>query len=207
MLAAPAAALAISTGRWRIDYVGNVSGRGAIYSADASGRSRLAALWDGPMSDYYSGRPLPSPDGRRIAFSDGQEELIARGDGSDTVVLTRSFVWAAAWSPDSTRIAWFASTGVGGAGELHVTRADGSGDHVVRSSIAGVSRRVVWSRDGRSVRVPFATTGGVVSPDGRWIASTAGDAFVVTRTGMSQPVAQAAGSSLTWSPDSGRLAY
>src|SRR5437879_12517572 len=129
MLAAPAAALAISTGRWRIDYVGNVSGRGAIYSADASGRSRLAAVWDGPMSDYSG--PLPSPDGRRIAFSDGREELIARGDGSDTVVLTRSFVYAAAWSPDSTRIAWFAPTGVRGPGELHVTRPAGTGDHAV----------------------------------------------------------------------------
>src|SRR5438046_2006679 len=127
MLAAPAAALAISA-RWRIDYVGNVSGRGAIYSADASGRSRLAALWDGPMSDYPGPGLLPSPDGRRIAFSDESGELIARGDGSDTVVLTRAFVYAAAWSPDSTRIAWFAPTAVDGTGELHVTRADGTGD-------------------------------------------------------------------------------
>jgi hypothetical protein len=114
MLAAPAAALAISAARWRIDYVGNASGRPAVYSAAASGRSPLAVVWDGPMSDYPQQGPLPSPDGRRIVFSDGREELIARGDGSDTVVLTRSFVWATAWSPDSTRIAWFASTGVAG---------------------------------------------------------------------------------------------
>ena len=208
MLAAPAAAFAISTARWRLDYVANVSGQPAIYSADASGRSALAVVWDGPMSDYPSTGPLPSPDGRRIAFSDGKEELIARGDGSDTVVLTQSFVWAAAWSPDSTRIAWFASTGVGGVGELHVTRADGTGDHVVRSGIAGLSRRVVWSRDGRSVRVPVVITRGVVSPDGHWTATfTAGDAFVITRTGTSESVAQAVGSNLTWSPDGGRLAY
>jgi hypothetical protein len=208
MFASPVAAAAIAAGRWRIDYVGNASGRAAIYSADASRRSPLAVVWDGPMSDYASGGPLPSPDGRRIAFSDGREELIARGDGSDTVVLTRSFVYAAAWSPDSTRIAWFASTGVGGAAELHVTRADGTSDHVVRSGIANLSGRVVWSRDGRSVHVRVVTTGGVVSPDGHWIAAyTAGDAFVVTRTGTTQPVAQAAGSSLTWSPDSARLAY
>ena len=154
MLAAPAAALAISTARWRLDYVGNVSGQPAIYSADASSRSPLAVVWDGPMSGYLSMGPLPSPDGRRIAFSDGKEELIARGDGSDTAVLTQSFVWAAAWSPDSTRIAWFA------AGELHVTRADGTGDYVVRSGIVGPSRRVVWSRDGRSVRVPVVTSRG-----------------------------------------------
>src|SRR5215471_17796952 len=155
MLAAPAAAFAISAGRWRIDYASTVSGREAIYSADASGHSPLAVVSRDEPTSVFS--PLPSPDGRRIVFADGHGELIARGDGRGAVVLTHEYVQAAAWSPDSTRIAWL--DWGSGVGELHVARADGTGGHVVqrgRGVPSGYPRQVVWSHDGRSVRVRVA---------------------------------------------------
>jgi hypothetical protein len=219
MLAAPAAALAISAARWRLDYVGNVSGRQAIYSADASGVGPLAVLSpDQPTMDFSS--PVPSPDGRYLAFSDGRQELIARSDGSSARVLTTGSSVTPVWSPDSTQIAWIAYDRAEGAA-LHVARADSLGDRVVLAfrvdnrDFAGA--QVVWSGDSRHVRVrtgppPESEYVGhwqARSPDGRLLAyiTPAGIAILDAHTRRTRLLTHDLGSQLTWSPDGTMLAY
>src|SRR5690242_18665594 len=103
MLAAPAAAVAIAAARWRIDFAGNISGREAIYSAAVGGSEPLAIVSpDQPAVEDWA--PVPSPNGRYVAFSAGTKELLARADGSAVRVLSGSFVAQPVWSPDSTRI-------------------------------------------------------------------------------------------------------
>lgn len=212
MLAAPAAAVAIAAS-WRIDYSGNNSGREAIYSVEVGRRAPLAVLSpDRPDVDYSS--PVPSPDGRYLAFGDGTRELIARGDGSGARVLIPGSPGlpgqsppTPVWSPDSTRLAWL---GFGPHGEeLHVARADRVGDRVVwRGPAAGYAVR--WSRDGSRVRVASASIAGA-SPDGLWTVQYLGSGvpygFAVARRGATQWAVTATGSGWTWSPDSRFLAY
>jgi WD40-like Beta Propeller Repeat len=202
MFAAPAAAVAIAAVRWRIDFAGNIIGREAIYSAAVGSPAPLAVVSpDQPAVDYWT--PVPSPDGRYLAFNAGKKELLARADGSAVRVLSDSFVALPVWSPDSTRIAWLSFGGDGV--ELHVARADSLGARVVSRRSAG--SRVVWSPDGRHVRIGAASPAGVDSPDGRWAVRPSSNGFAVVRRGSTHPVVTRAGHWWTWSPDSLLLAY
>jgi Tol biopolymer transport system component len=192
-----------------------------IYSLSASDR-RLAQLTFSGGAD-----PLPSPDGRQVAFARDRDLWVMSANGLRQRLVARNAV-GAAWAPDSRTLAYIRP----GSNGIRAVRADGRGDRLL---VAGDAHAPTWSRDGRSlaflrVRTNATTryTLAVVrvrkerllgsasddrpswSSDGRWLAytSAAGGVVIVNPDGSgarvvdSGPAAHAA-----WSPRGRRLAY
>jgi Tol biopolymer transport system component len=115
-------------------------GQISVMNADGSGRRRFLA------------NPVWSPDGRWVVFDNYPHEdwgwlTVARADGSDvhdvTAELGSPVMHEAAWSPDSTTIAYTEGTGIA------VVRPDGTGRACLTSM--GVARGAVWSPDGTKI--------------------------------------------------------
>jgi Tol biopolymer transport system component len=105
---------------------------------------------------YNENDPVPSPDGKRVAFvrDDGNNFWLftMRADGTGVRRLSppgRRKDRAPVWSPDGKRIAFvsFARSG-----SLAVINADGTGLRVLAQTVSGP--RISWSPDGR--RIAFA---------------------------------------------------
>jgi Tol biopolymer transport system component len=177
-VAVPSAAAA-ERGAPRILYVGDWSGHWALYAADPAGRRPSAQI----TFDEDVAAPVPSPDGRRIAFlatSAPCRLVVAKPDGSGRRTVDRTasrcmYPYDLSWSPDSERLLYR----LGGA--VSVIRADGKGKRVV-----GTGTSPAWSPNGRSVaflgsQVYVSTKRKLVgvfsggwefawSPTGKWIA-------------------------------------
>jgi hypothetical protein len=139
-LLAPVAAHAASA---RILYAGDWAGAMQIFLADPTGKASTRQVTfarpDGPCfcaaACGYMG-PLPSPDGRRLAYWSGGfipplMLWFARGDGG--AVRRVSPASDAAWAPDSTRLAYSALEGI------HVLTTTTGIDRIVdRQSVVGV---------------------------------------------------------------------
>jgi tricorn protease len=135
----------------RIAYVSDESGEEAIWSRDADGTDTPLRLTDARYGRLYA--PRWSPDGKRIAFSDGTNRLhvidlatgVAREIARDPFELRRDYVW----SPQGRYLAY--------------TLTEDNGQPSV----------FVWSvNEGRSVRVTdplFAETTPAFSPDGQFL--------------------------------------
>lgn len=231
-------AVGTAAGRSRILYASNWTGRMQIYAVDPYGKAAVAQLTFGTdarcsadrppgvpglLPDGYV-QPLPSPDGRYVLYrcmthtTDRSHWVVARADGRAPRGLAADS-WAAAWSPDSTRVVY--ST----AGGLHAVRPDGSGDRVLTRgggpaafalspdgrTIAIVGPHLSLVRDGRTTLLRRDAGFELAwSPDGRWIATWSarhdGEVHLTSPSGVRGPRV-GPGVLAVWSPDGRRLAY
>ena len=190
-----------------------------IYSLSASDQ-QLAQLTFSGGAD-----PLPSPDGRQVAFARDRDLWAMAANGERQRLLARNAA-EAAWAPDSRTLAY---TRPGSKG-IRTVGADGRGDRLL---VSGDAAAPAWSRDGGSlaflrVRATVLYRLAVVrgqkkrllgsasddrpswSPDSRWIAYTDASARIVivhpdgsgARVVDPGPAEHAA-----WSPHGRRLAY
>jgi hypothetical protein len=200
--------------RTRILYASDWPGPTQIFSIDPAGRGAPRQVTFArpehcfvflyPISCGFID-PVASPDGMRVAYrSTGAEsELwIADGDGRNARLVTSSLPLLdpetayAAWSPDSRRLAYQARDG------FHLVRADGS---PAAGDASQAFRR--WGTRLRALRTYDET---VVSPDGRWTASSdsRGIGVINRRTHRTRLLLDGEeGFSLSWAPDSKSLAY
>jgi hypothetical protein len=118
--------------------------------------------------------PSPSPDGRRVVFTDetfgGQPARLAVLDVA-TRAVTRLGMWGyrPSWSPDGAWIAYWTD------GALWLTRPDGSEAHRLPTPSTGFAPGVTWS------------------PDGAWLIARLGEmpgrlVLVEARTGREIPL-------------------
>jgi len=187
---------------------------------------------------------VESPDGRRLAFTRGSEGrsdiFVMNRDGSGLRNLTHTRLddYDPMWSPDGRRIA-FTSRRTGD-DEAYVVNADGSNVRRVTRS-RGDDENPTWLPDGQRLVISSARAGKLAqiyvvrisdgnavrlthehvydawpqaSPDGRWIAHTAGlqrGDIVLMRADGTQRRSITHGSDddayPAWSPDSRRLVY
>lgn len=120
-----------------------------IYRIDvASGK--IETLISGGVNTY----PVPSPDGRKIAFRKmldiNSEVFVANMDGSNARNLTDhpAFEGWPAWSPDGKRIAFAANRN--SSYQIFVMDADGTGVKLVANT-EGRATAPKWSPDGRTL--------------------------------------------------------
>src|SRR5436190_21611491 len=173
----------------RILYAGDWTGSMQIFAADPSGHAPLRQVTfarpSGPCSSPAAcgfTRPLPSPDGRRLAYWTAgvaytpQTLWLSRADGLDAKPIAHA--GSAAWSPDSRRLAYSADDGI------HVLGPTGD--------------RIVDPRSGSTVRW---------SPDGKTLAFVAGGGLILRRGGHERTLVPVSPVTFAWSPDGRRIAY
>jgi Tol biopolymer transport system component len=189
-----------------------------IYSLSASDQ-QLAQLTFSGGED-----PLPSPDGRQVAFSRNGDLWVMAANGERQRLLARNAA-EATWAPDSRTLAYTRP----GSNGIRTVGADGRGDRLL---VSGDADAPVWSRDGRSLaflrfrvaRFTLAVVRGrrerllgsangdqpSWSLDDRWIAYTdaSGRAVIVHPDGTGARVVDPGlVKHATWSPRGRRLAY
>jgi Tol biopolymer transport system component len=158
---------------------------------DGSGRRRLT------RDKWINSYPAWSPDGARIAFTGnlGRKVIyVVNADGSGRQRLTPHGGSDAfpAWSPDGRTIAFDDDR----TGRVTLMNADGTGR---RALVAGASSLPAWSPDG--TRIAY------VSGNGRRMALTSGDIYVIDRNGNGKRLLTRNGTFPTWSPDGTKIAF
>ena len=120
-----------------------------IYRIDVA-TGRIATVIGGGVNTY----PVPSPDGRRIAFrkmlDTNSEVFVANIDGTGVTNLTNNptFEGWPAWSPDGKRIAFAGNRN--GVYQVFVMNADGSDVKLVANT-EGRATAPKWSPDGKLI--------------------------------------------------------
>jgi Tol biopolymer transport system component/imidazolonepropionase-like amidohydrolase len=142
---------------------------------------------------------VPSPDGRRLAFTALNRLYVSNADGSSPRPLTdgRASEHYPVWSPDGRWIAYV--TWDGDAGHIMRTAADGRRAPQRLTRQGGVYLTPAWSPDGRRIVAlrgqarefregtsPFAAMG--AADELIWIPASGGDATLISpRAGRSNP--------------------
>ena len=124
--------------------------------ADGSGQKWLTS----------GSRPAMSPDGQRVAFQSGDDQIyVMNVDGSHAVPLTSGLVAVGrpAWSPDGRSIVYPGKLAEGGSLDLFVVNADGSGTTSQRTDDTLDDSWPAWSPDGLSIAYTRGTVGGVAN--------------------------------------------
>jgi len=197
-----------------------------IYSLSSSGKLAQLTFTGGEQ-------PVPSPNGRLIAFVRGNDLWLMSPDGRRQRLLAKN-ASQPAWTPDSRRLG-FVSIGAGSESfGIRVIRANGTGS---RWLVRGQDYSPAWSPDGRTlayvlgqpapttptlkrqrlgtehaVQIEGSSEGSVSwSPDGRWLAfgcdePIACGMFVAHPDGSDRRTISA-GSWPAWSPHGQVLAY
>jgi WD40-like Beta Propeller Repeat len=223
-------AVGAAAGRSRILYASDWSGRMQIYAVDPERQAATAQLTFG--GDGFVD-PLPSPDGRHLAYRASSSFLwershdlwVARANGSAARRVAIGAVGDVAWSPDSRLLAYRVDQMV------HLVRFDGSSDRVVAGAPSwmptpGMSPDGKWRAapvlrngrviaievtpaDGGTTRVFEATSAPRWSPDSRRLAFTrAHGTYVVTPPAARvRRLTKRTGVELAWSPDGRSLAF
>src|ERR1051326_8495680 len=120
----------------------------------------LRPITAGTHSFGSFGSPMPSPDGKLVAFTGGvkREDLyVVNSDGSDLRQLTDDDARdrAPAWSPDGSELAFYSNRQ--GSYQIYVIKADGSGLRAITDVSRNTCAYPVWSPDGS--RFAFECTG------------------------------------------------
>jgi Tol biopolymer transport system component len=200
------------------------------FAPDGSGRARLPGI-DG------AGDVAWSPDGRRLALTDGEDVYVVGRDGRDRRLVLRHALFPA-WSPDGKRLAVTHDrcfprdcAEVENPNEVYVVGVDGRGlrrltfddGYDGEPSWSPDGRRIVYSKDdGLFLVNPDGTgrrrltrdgyqQGPVWSPDGRSVLyDTFLDVFAVdVETGRVRRLTRNPGPdrSAAWSPDGKRIVF
>jgi Tol biopolymer transport system component len=167
------------------------NGNICVMRADGTGRRQLT---HDKFIDTY---PTWSPDGQEIAFtgllrraaiyvmnSDGSRRRRLTAPGADEAL--------AAWSTDAQTIAFDDNS----TGTIELLRVDGRRRRALTPRPASLP---AWSPDGK--RIAF------VSSDGRRLALTTGDIYVINADGSGRRRLTQHGSFPAWSPDGTRIAF
>jgi WD40-like Beta Propeller Repeat len=194
----PAAAHAAFPGQnGRIAFT-RVSQNGAtdLYSAEPSGIAEIRITQDG-----QSDNAAFSPDGTRLAYSSGDDILIADQYGNDPqlVLSTGQGVGEIDWSPDGTRLV-AALTNCAEFDceyDIYVLGVDGSGLTNLTNSIFS-ELNPAWSPDGSLIAFDSIVAAEedvyTISPDGTGLANLTSD----LASGGAEP---------DWSPDGSRIVF
>jgi TolB protein len=166
---------------------------GDICTVNADGSARRRLTYDKWIDSY----PAWSPDGRRIAFTGnlGRNVIyVMNADGTDRRRLTprRGSDAFPAWSPDGRTIAFDNDV----SGEIDLMSPDGTRRRRLTRESASLP---TWSPDGK--RIAF------VSGNGRKIALTSGDIYVIDADGSGRRLLTRDGTFPAWSPDGQRIAF
>jgi len=160
-------------------FTSNRDGDWDIYAVNPDGTG-LTQLTHNNIEDSF---PVPSPDGRLIAFNYRGALALMNADGSGRrpVQACSSFM-TSAWAPDSTRLVCEANGG-------RLAIADAANGTVTPLTPRG--SYATWSPDGQTI---------AFSNQGLWVVPAAGG--TPRRVGNREPYF-----ATSWSPDSQRLAY
>ena len=154
---------------------------------NASGVGSYVLRPDGSGMREVPGYPSWSPDGRTMAISRADGELlVGSGDGSRLVALG-SIPGPATWAPDRSRFGFIRD------GNLWTVATDGSDARNVTALPLGGATWATWSPNGRWIAVSAG--------HGVWLVPPSGGDKVWLDFGRSVDV-----STVVWSPDSKRLA-
>ena len=166
---------------------------GDICTVNADGSARRRLTYDKWIDSY----PAWSPDGRKLAFTGnlGRNVIyVMNGDGTGRRRLTprRGSDAFPAWSPDGRTIAFDNDV----SGEIDLMSPDGTGRRRLTTQSASLPN---WSPDGK--RIAF------VSRDGRKLALTSGDIYVIDADGSGRRLLTRDATFPAWSPDGRRIAF
>jgi hypothetical protein len=179
LLAAGAAPSHAAEAALRVLYAGDWTGSMQVFAADPTGRLPLGQVTFGspggacraPTACGYAS-PLPSPDGRRVAYRAADTLYVADANGAHARAVGEAS--AAAWSPDSRTLAYSAPDGVHVGGRVVLRRPCAgplrwSPDGAALALLCG--RDLVVLRGGRARTLARDAVAGLAwSPDGRSLA-------------------------------------
>ncbi len=171
-----------------------------IYLMDADGGNQRPLREEAPVCPFSF---VWSPDGTRLAYSDGSDVYVAEVDGAQAPVNVSVYKPGdstdkePSWSPDGSRLVVRSITSCFGCSDLHVVNASDGGGRIALSTGPGFDEAPRWSPAGDLIAYE-----GDRGERGLYVTSADG-------TGTETLVSGAVGSfgPAEWSADGTRLAF
>jgi Tol biopolymer transport system component len=161
---------------------------GVDSGADCLDHEDLVVSTDGRSAQQLPGRPVWSPDGRRLAVQAQNGDLLVGSPDGSNLRSIGAFPMPLSWSPDASQFAFIRN------GNAWIANAEGTGQRNATNFAHGDVYDATWSPDGRFMAV--------IQESQLWILALDGDEL--------RPIALGPGRTsfhgLSWSPDSARLA-